>query len=97
MEVWTLIDEDERLVRIYRDLEDLFASYSIEHVLPVWPGFFGPTDAGDVSAAWPPIIDSPFHGDRWFIRLWDPIEQEHRMFLAIKEHVHCYGNEEVGH
>jgi hypothetical protein len=101
MEVWSLIDEDEHLIRIYRDLEDLFASYDIEHVLSEWPGFFGPTDLGDVSAAWPPVMDSPHYGDRWFVRLWDPIEGDHRFMLAIKEHVYVYGdngaNEGVTH
>jgi hypothetical protein len=87
MNIWTVIDEDERVVRICEELDDVFAAMGVADILPEWPGFFGPNEQ-PFTSAWPVIADSPFYGKRWFIRLWDPIEENFTMLLAVNEEVY---------
>lgn len=92
MDVWTLVTEDGELVRVYRELEDLFASMGIEDTYTEWQGLFGPPEDG-TTTAWPPMFESPYYGDRWFVRQWNPISETYDMFLAVREHVYVYGDD----
>lgn len=83
MHVWAILDEDEAVVRICQDFEDVLESLDIKTVLPEWPGFHDPYPY-DEPLAWPTQQTSPYHGERYFLRIWDPIEETPRRLLAIR-------------
>jgi hypothetical protein len=88
-EVYVLVvhgeEDDGDIIGVFDSPEAAYEAMGVERVygqclfLP-----FLYEDLVGISAAWPTVEESPFHGSRMFIYVWDPINEQHRSLLLMR-------------